>query len=752
MTEPGVRLPGAVVLALLPLVVLAGWLALSRFDTPSDGTVTGRSSHAWTTQGALVDDVYGAVPLRPGDRVVAIDGIPLERLAGRPGLLTVQVGQLLHYQVLRPAPTATAGTTSLDVPVRLTRYPLAEGFRAHPAVAPLAVTLYLVATFVIVRRPRQPAARALYGLAVLLPVSCTTFPLGVQVVELAGARVWPSVVGDVANCLLWATLLNFALVFPEPAGSAARRRALVTAAYLLPFALYAARLALVLPRSRGVLPRLEVLVVVSEAVAHVQPFLVTAAMVDSYRRGAHDPLVRRRIRWAFASCAVAAVGYLALGQIPSRLIGRPLVSWDWQALLFAPFPVALGLAVLRYRLFDIQVIVRRSLVFGAVTVSLGGLYLLVVAVTTRLIHVPTAVAPFVASVAVALVFGYLRSQIRRLVSRALFGDRDDPFEVMNRLGQRLQATASADSVLSSLVETLADTLRLSYAAITLTGDDSRPVSYGMPGVSRQSVPIMHVGEVVGQLEIDVGPGREPFGVADQRLLDGLTRQLGVISHSLVLETRLRHSLERVVTAREEERRRLRRDLHDGLGPTLASTGFQLELAGSLLDTDPQRARAILDGLGAAHREAVVGLRRLVDGLRPPVLDRLGLVGALHERAEQFSSGDGPGPDVRVDAGDDVEPLPAAVEVAAFHIAQESLTNVARHASATRCVVRLRRDTDALLLEITDDGRGLPVGYRAGIGLGAIRERAVELGGSATVTPGPDGGTTVRARLPVRSEG
>jgi len=747
MTGSGTRLLGAATLALLPVVVLTGWLGLSRFAVPSDGTVTGRSMHAWRTDGVLVDDVYGHSPLRTGDRVVAVDGIPVERLAGHPGTIHVQVGQLLTYRVQRPGPD---GTVTVDLPVGLTRYPLVEGLWAHPAVVPLAVTLYLVATFVVVRRPRQPAAQALYALAVLLPVSGTTFPLGTQVVEVITGRWWPWLVGDVDNCLLWAALLHFALVFPEPYGHPRRRRALVAAAYLLPFALQAARLALILPSTTGTLPRLEALVTVSEAVAHVQPFLVTAAMVDSYRRGAHDPLTRSRIRWAFVACAVAAVGYLALGQIPSVLIGRPLVPWDWQALLFAPFPVALGLAVLRYRLFDIQIIVRRSLVFGAVTASLGALYVLVVVVSTRVVHLPSAVAPFVASLAVTPLFGYLRGQARRLVSRALFGDRDDPFEVMDRLSQRLQATASADSVLSSLVETLADTLRLSYAAITLHGADSRPVRYGTPGIGRQSVPITHVGEVVGELEIDVGPGREPFGVADQRLLDGVTRQLGMISHNLVLETRLRDSLERVVTAREEERRRLQRDLHDGLGPTLASTGFQLELAGSLLDGDPQRARAILDGLGAAHREAVTGLRRLVDGLRPAVLDRLGLVGALRERAAQFSTGGASAPDVQIDVDAEVEPLPAAVEVAAFHIAQEALTNVARHARATRCVVRIRRDPAALLMEISDDGRGLQVGYRAGIGLGAIRERAVELGGSATITPNPDGGTTVRACLPVRS--
>lgn len=162
----------------------------------------------------------------------------------------------------------------------------------------------------------------------------------------------------------------------------------------------------------------------------------------------------------------------------------------------------------------------------------------------------------------------------------------------------------------------------------MDGAAGRAAAYGVPTGSPMRVPIIHAGEQVGELEIDPGPRREPFGVADQRLLDGLARQVGVISQNLLLEMRLRQSLARLVTAREEERRRLRRDLHDGLGPCLATAAMQADLAASLIDPDPARAKEILAGLGTVQREAVGGLRRLADGLRPPVLDRLGLVEAL----------------------------------------------------------------------------------------------------------------------------
>lgn len=756
MTDRGVRLPGAVLLALLPVVLTVGWLVVARWNLPSDGTVTGRSTDSWAGRTIAVDEVFAAdSPLRTGDRVQAIDGVPVDRLAARPGALRAHRGQVLDYAVLRPG-TGSAAPQRLDVQVELGRYPLRRGLAAHLSVFPLVATMYAVATFVIVRRPRQRVARALYAMAVLLPLTATSFPLGTQVVEVAAGRLWPFVAGDLGNCLLWGALLHFALVFPDPLPVVARRRWIVPIAYVLAFGYYLVQLGVFLPQSRDPLSRLRILVEISQPAAHIQPFLVAAAMVVGYR-AAVDDLARRRMRWAFVTVAGAALAYLALGQLPSRLWGRPIIPWDWQVLLFVPFPVALGVAVLRYRLFDIEIILRRSLVFGTLTASLGGLYLLVVTSANSFDGLPSAAAPFVASLVVVVLFGPLRTQARRLVSRSLFGDRDDPYEVMSRLSKRLEATASADSVLATLVETLAETLRLSYAEIRLRGGSEPGIHYGVRTGSSVKVPIVHGGERVGELEIDAGPHREPFGVADQRLLDGLARQVGVISQNLMLEMRLRQSLERIVTAREEERRRLRRDLHDGLGPSLAAVGLQVDLAASLVETDPVRAREILAGLGAAHREAVVGLRRLVDGLRPPVLDRLGLVGALKESAEAFTVSVDAAPDdvsaqltVTVLADGGVGPLPAAVEVAAFRIAQEALTNVTRHARAHRCDVRVWRDETALLLQVLDDGCGLQPGYQPGVGLDAIRERAAELGGSASITAGVRGGTLVFARLPVRT--
>jgi signal transduction histidine kinase len=203
-----------------------------------------------------------------------------------------------------------------------------------------------------------------------------------------------------------------------------------------------------------------------------------------------------------------------------------------------------------------------------------------------------------------------------------------------------------------------------------------------------------------------------------------------------------------VTAREEERRRLRRDLHDGLGPTLGSLTLKLDVAGDLVDEDPAAARAILRGLKEQARSAVADIRRLVYDLRPPTLDELGLVGAIRETAVQY---DYDSLRVAIHAPERLDDLTAAVEVAAYRIAQEALTNVARHARATECTVSLAVEAGALHLEVRDDGRGLPQERSAGVGLASMHERAEELGGEFCVESSPEGGTAVWVRLPLPEE-
>jgi signal transduction histidine kinase len=249
---------------------------------------------------------------------------------------------------------------------------------------------------------------------------------------------------------------------------------------------------------------------------------------------------------------------------------------------------------------------------------------------------------------------------------------------------------------------------------------------------------------VGVLELGLrGPG-EAFTESERRLLAELGRQVAVAAHAAQLTQEVRASRERLVLSREEERRRLRRDLHDGTGPRLAALVLRLETAQARFAGQPDVVAALTDLAGLA-RDAVADVRRVVRGLRPPSLDELGLVGALRELAARHSHD---GLRVQLVGEPPVGRLPAAVEAAAYRITDEAVTNAARHAAARTCAIRLTVDPAGLLVQVDDDGTGLAEDRPTGVGLTSMRERAEELGGTLAVTAGAEGGTSVRACLPV----
>jgi signal transduction histidine kinase len=261
------------------------------------------------------------------------------------------------------------------------------------------------------------------------------------------------------------------------------------------------------------------------------------------------------------------------------------------------------------------------------------------------------------------------------------------------------------------------------------------------------VPLTFRGEVLGRLLVAPRSSHDPFRPADLRLLDDLGRQIGVAVHATRLAHDLQRSREGLVAMREEERRRIRRDLHDGLGPALAGVALGLDAVQRIADPEPEAAAKLAGQLKVEVQQSLADVRRLVEDLRPPDLDQLGLVGALRHQAGKVTDRD-PGLEVEV-SGEDLPQLPAAVEVAAYRIATEALTNVGRHAAARRCRILLAIDEPAgLRVEIEDDGVGLTHGRPGGVGLTAMRERATELGGSLSVCRREQGGTLVAARIPV----
>jgi len=473
-------------------------------------------------------------------------------------------------------------------------------------------------------------------------------------------------------------------------------------------------------------------------------FVATSSLFFRYRLA--KPEERQQIKWVVSAFAVNVVLLSVDPLIPPGFWGENIDGLG--ALLLA---LALGFAMLRYRLWDIDIVLNRTLVYGALSMCVVGIYVLVVGSLGALFHTGgNLLISLLATSLVAVLFQPLRELLQRSVNRLLYGQRDEPYAVLVGLSQRLGGTLAPNAILPTIVETVAHALKLPYVAILLAREETSELaaSFGEPIGEVLSLPLCHQGETIGQLQLAPRTPGEDFTPADRRLLDELVRQAGLAAHAVRLTADLQHSRERIVTAREEERRRLRRDLHDGLGPTLGHLTLQLDAVSDLIVQDPSTALAQVAQLKAQVQDTIADIRQLVYALRPPALDELGLVTALCEQAAQYHHVGGL--QVTVEAQTALPPLSAAVEVAAYRIALEALTNVVRHAQARTCCIILRV-ADALMLDIIDDGRGFPQTLRAGVGLASMRERAAELGGTCVIEARPEGGTRVHARLPLPKE-
>ncbi|WP_326550363.1 GAF domain-containing sensor histidine kinase [Micromonospora sp. NBC_01813] len=437
------------------------------------------------------------------------------------------------------------------------------------------------------------------------------------------------------------------------------------------------------------------------------------------------------------ACLLVAGALFLLGLV---LDGLNLAG-AW-VLMVVAVPGGLTLAVLRYRLYQLEQVINRTLVWLVMSLLVvAGFVATVALLRDLLLGGDTSNASLVATGMIAVTFEPVRRRVQRGVNRLLYGDRDDPYGVLTRLGGLLANTVQPHAVPALLTGTIASSLQVPYVAVEV--DDAADAVYGQSTGSVERFDMVIHGDRVGQLVVAHRRPGDRFTPVERRLLADVARHASVAVATARLIRELRDSRERLVLAREEERRRLRRDLHDGLGPTFAGMSMQVRAASKLATTGPDRLGSILDGLTEDLRTCTAEVRRLVDQLRPAALDQ-GLASGLRAECQRF---DGPGLRVRLHVDDDLRELPAAVEVAAYRIVAEALSNVARHARADRCDVRVRRDGSSLLVEVVDDGVGAAGPRPGGVGLDSIRQRATELGGSAEIGDGSTGGTVVRVRLP-----
>lgn len=451
--------------------------------------------------------------------------------------------------------------------------------------------------------------------------------------------------------------------------------------------------------------------------------LALASLLLRFRRS--DGLRRRQVVVLLAAAAVVAVVTGVQGLVPSP--ADVLV----QAVAVLLPPLAIGIAVTRHRLYDLDLAVCRALAASSLSVCLVGAYLSVFALLQALTGERSVLSAAVAAGVAGLVLQPLGRRLSVSVDRLYFGHRSDPYAVTSRLAARLAAGVDVAEVPEIVSSSLVEDLHLQDVRV-LAQTESPEAAY--------TFPLRHRGATVGWLAVSPRVGENMLDTRDTAVLEVVADQAAPAVAALHLHRELQRSREQLVAAREEERHRIRHDLHDGLGATLAGLRLQVETAQDLVE-HPTASR-LLSAAGEGVAVAVAEVRTICEGLRPPGIDDLGLPRALVALASRL---DGPALEVSVDVDEGLA-LDPALEVAVYRIASEGLANAARHARARRAGLEVTCD-GAVLVVVRDDGRGIPADAAPGLGLASIRTRAEEVGGSVTIRSDVDG-TEVRATLPL----
>ena len=728
----------------------ASLFVVLRLTMPSDGGRIAFYEDAWSAAGVVISPIdEPQAGLAPGDRVDAVDGRSMDAWAGAVldrGVARPEGGPL-PYLLTRDGSAVEAWVTWTVPGVAGA---LLEGW----SIVVFSIAMAAVAALVFARRPDVPAATALVLVASGAAGSSVPWFLGATTSDLVQGSPFAlhGVLTAGVYMLMWPAAVHLGLVFPAPIGIVQRRPRVVGLPYLIALGGYGLALAVTRVTTPSALdwfgtwPRIQLAVVVPCIVGWL------ALAIIGFRR-AGDPVARSRTRWAALGALTSAILGLALFQLPELLLGRSLVPASWVGLIALPLPIGLAIGILHDHLFDIDVVLNRTLVYGGLTLGVITTYVVAVAALDIVVGPEQGYGVSLLATGIsALVALPLRDVLQRTVNRLMYGSRHEPWRAMRRLGQRLEWAAEPDRAFPAIVETVADALRLPYVALEVadeTGELRAAAVTGTPSAAQTTVPLVSGAETVGRLVLGVRSGEKGFHDDELALLADLGRQAGTAVGAIRLRDDLVRSRERLVLAREEERRRLRRDLHDGLGPTLAAIGMRAEASAATLDDDPAAARALLAELSAEVGVALADVRRLVDGLRPPAIDEVGLVAAIDQQARRLEGGPGDA-SVRISVAGAPSPLPelpAAVEVAAYRIAVEAVTNAVRHADARTCRVRIAAGR-MLEIEVADDGTGDPAWFVAGTGMESMSARAEELGGELRVEPQAGGGTRVLARLPL----
>jgi signal transduction histidine kinase len=500
------------------------------------------------------------------------------------------------------------------------------------------------------------------------------------------------------------------------------------------------------------------------AVALIGLLLLLACIIASVaslfvRARRADADERHQLRW-IALGGLTFIGFYALAVVPGLLgIEHSKTADDivntLGAIAYSAVPIGIGIAILKYRLYDIDVVIRKALVFASLAAFFTVVYVLVVGgVGAVMGSLSTPTLSFAAAALVAIGFQPALTRARRFADRVVYGKRSTPYEVLAELGERLGETYAADDVLPRIARVLGEGVGADRADVLLGVEDTFKVVATWPegsmasGEADLTVEVRHQGDLLGALAVAM-PANDPMDPAKERLVTDLAAQAGLVLRNVGLTEELRARIDdlqaaqkRLVAAQDDERRRLERNIHDGAQQQLVALTVKLRLADTLIERDPSRAREMLDQLRSDTNDALEDLRDLARGIYPPLLADKGLLSALEAQARKASL------PVEVQARE-IDRYPQEIEAAAYFSCLEALQNVAKYAQASRAIVTLSDGKGQLRFEVADDGLGFdPSDVAYGTGLQGIADRLGALAGTLTVTSSVGSGTTVAGTIPV----